>query len=231
MAPAPLSLGAKLPGEPAAPFLASKTYSSSHQSSFLGPVGHIVWPTFNCRNKLNWPHGSRCKQRPAQRARVGVAKSESSFPRRWCGASHELRDRDASPALAEQGGCIWSWALAAEQCRKAGERSLSILLVVALSVAVGSSSPQSGETFEDVPQTLSGGDGKTKRIQRPKSRAAEDCTRKCVATCVRAPNSGEGPLNVRRPLVVFKEGFHSRQYCLVECSDICNLMRDGTDGP
>ncbi|XP_049401704.1 uncharacterized protein LOC125865542 isoform X2 [Solanum stenotomum] len=96
-----------------------------------------------------------------------------------------------------------------------------------------------GETFSNVPQTLSGDcvDGqkncKKARIQRPKSRQAETCTVKCVNTCIRGGSGspGEGPLNVRRPLVVFKQGFRSRQYCLVECSDICNLMKDGEDGP
>jgi hypothetical protein len=34
------------------------------------------------------------------------------------------------------------------------------------------------------------------------------CTAKCVGTCIR----GEGPLNVRKPLVVFKDGFRTRQY-------------------
>ncbi|MCD7446545.1 hypothetical protein HAX54_009228 [Datura stramonium] len=96
-----------------------------------------------------------------------------------------------------------------------------------------------GETLSNIPQTLSGDcvdgqkDCKKARIQRPKSRQAETCTVKCVNTCIRGGSGspGEGPLNVRRPLVVFKQGFRSRQYCLVECSDICNLMKDGEDGP
>ncbi|RVW59299.1 hypothetical protein CK203_101690 [Vitis vinifera] len=72
------------------------------------------------------------------------------------------------------------------------------------------------ETLSNIPQTLSGEcpsvqDCKKARIQRPKSRKAESCTIK--------------------PLVVFKQGFRSRQYCLVECSDICNLIGDGDDGP
>ncbi|KAF5182619.1 hypothetical protein FRX31_027793 [Thalictrum thalictroides] len=92
---------------------------------------------------------------------------------------------------------------------------------------------QSSDTLANVPQTLSGEDGKKARIQHPKSRNAEGCTIKCVTTCIRggAGSPGEGPLNARRPLVIFKEGFHSRQYCLVECSDICNLLKDGDDGP
>ncbi|CAK7339765.1 unnamed protein product [Dovyalis caffra] len=97
------------------------------------------------------------------------------------------------------------------------------------------------ETLSNIPQTLSGGecasvspkDCKKARIQRPKSRKAESCTIKCVTTCIRGGEGspGEGPLNVRRPIVVFKQGFRSRNYCLVECSDICNLIGDGDDGP
>ncbi|KAL1300990.1 hypothetical protein HN51_045607 [Arachis hypogaea] len=94
------------------------------------------------------------------------------------------------------------------------------------------------ETLSNIPQTLSGEcaaekDCKRGRIQRPKSRKAESCTIKCVTTCIRGGDGspGEGPLNVRRPLVVFKQGFRTRQYCLVECSDICNLIGDADDGP
>ncbi|XP_076885110.1 uncharacterized protein LOC143534529 [Bidens hawaiensis] len=100
--------------------------------------------------------------------------------------------------------------------------------------------PDAAETLSNIPQTLSGdcvqgqdGDCKKARIQKPKSRQAESCTIKCVTTCIRGGDGspGEGPFNVRRPLVVFKQGFRSRHYCLVECSDICNLIRDGEDGP
>ncbi|KAG0610886.1 hypothetical protein M758_7G099300 [Ceratodon purpureus] len=58
-------------------------------------------------------------------------------------------------------------------------------LVVALVMTVGvQGAPSSQDTFEDVPQTLSGGE-KGHRIQKPKSGKAESCTRKCVPTCVR----------------------------------------------
>ena len=54
------------------------------------------------------------------------------------------------------------------------------------------------------------GDDKAKvRIKHPKSAKALQCTSKCVATCIRG---GEGPLNVRKPLVVFKDKFRSRLY-------------------
>ncbi|BFG24043.1 hypothetical protein CerSpe_103170 [Prunus speciosa] len=126
-------------------------------------------------------------------------------------------------------------------------RSRSILLatagLLAAAAVIGSASaamesPENSETLSNIPQTLSGEcalptDCKKARIQRPKSRKAESCTIKCVTTCIRGGDGspGEGPFNVRRPLVVFKQGFRSRQYCLVECSDICNLIKDGDDGP
>ncbi|THU60525.1 hypothetical protein C4D60_Mb07t13710 [Musa balbisiana] len=106
-------------------------------------------------------------------------------------------------------------------------------LLAALVVLSSSAVPSSPDTLYDVPQTLSGDDKKQARIQRPKSRKAEKCVGKCVTTCILggAGSPGEGPFNIRRPLVVFKDGFRSRQYCLVECSDICNLIKDGEDGP
>eukprot|EP01018_Ginkgo_biloba_P019500 Gb_13598 [translate_table: standard] len=104
--------------------------------------------------------------------------------------------------------------------------------LIATILATNISLPSSFDTFADLPQTLSGAD-KGLRIQKPKSTKAESCTGKCVGTCIRggAGSPGEGPLNIRRPLVVFKNGFRSRQYCLIECSDICNLIKDGDDGP
>ncbi|KAI3446461.1 hypothetical protein Pfo_003126 [Paulownia fortunei] len=98
---------------------------------------------------------------------------------------------------------------------------------------------QPEETLSNIPQTLSSictpeQDCKKRyKIQRPKSRKAENCTRKCVTTCIQGGfgSPGEGPFNIRRPLVVFKDGFRTRKYCLSECSDICNLIGDGDDGP
>ncbi|KAL5699790.1 hypothetical protein ACHQM5_030645 [Ranunculus cassubicifolius] len=116
----------------------------------------------------------------------------------------------------------------------------ALVLLMVMMIFLGSSPAATAATIEDsmdtmsnVPQTLSGDDCKKERIQRPKSRDAERCTAKCVTACIRGgPGSpGEAPLNAMRPLVIFKEGFHSRRYCLVECSDICNLIKDGDDGP
>lgn len=84
------------------------------------------------------------------------------------------------------------------------------------------------------PESLDGSNPEEKlRIRKPKSDAAGRCVQKCVGTCIRggAGAPGEGPFNVRRPLVVFKEEFRSRKYCLSECTDICNLLPEGEDGP
>lgn len=114
----------------------------------------------------------------------------------------------------------------------------SMLISVMGSNAVNIQGQLDDETLSNIPQTLSGAcvegkDCRKARIQKPKSRKAESCTIKCVTTCIRGGDGspGEGPLNVRKPLVVFRQGFRSRQYCLVECSDICNLIKDGEDGP
>ncbi|XP_073306323.1 uncharacterized protein [Primulina huaijiensis] len=97
---------------------------------------------------------------------------------------------------------------------------------------------QQEETLSNIPQTLSSEctaelkDCKRRyKIQRPKSRKAESCTSKCTTVCMQGGfgSPGEGPFSIRRPLVVFKDGFRSRKYCLSECSDICNLIGDGDD--
>ncbi|CAM6102728.1 unnamed protein product [Calypogeia fissa] len=109
---------------------------------------------------------------------------------------------------------------------------ISALLVLANALHSDIALPDPYDTFENVPQDISGGEER-KRIQRPKSKKAERCTQKCLGTCIRggAGSPGEGPFNIRKPLVVFKEGFRTRQYCLIECSEICNLIGDGDDGP
>ncbi|KAL5749440.1 hypothetical protein ACOSP7_024043 [Xanthoceras sorbifolium] len=119
----------------------------------------------------------------------------------------------------------------------AGLFAAAAVLITSVSAAA-IETPQEAETLSNIPQQLSGEcaspmDCTKPRIQRPKSRKAESCTIKCVTTCIRGGEGspGEGPFNVRRPLVVFKEGFRSRRYCLVECSDICNLIGEGDDGP
>ncbi|KAI3471582.1 hypothetical protein Pfo_028232 [Paulownia fortunei] len=129
----------------------------------------------------------------------------------------------------------------------AGKQIAAVLVAAAAAAAfvlsadaIEMAAPQEQEeTLSNIPQTLSSvctpeqQDCKKRyKIQRPKSRKAEACTSKCVTTCTQGGfgSPGEGPFSTRRPLVVFKDGFRSRKYCLSECSDICNLIGDGDDG-
>ncbi|XP_039777526.1 uncharacterized protein LOC120644775 isoform X2 [Panicum virgatum] len=139
--------------------------------------------------------------------------------------------------------------------RRLGAGALRLLqapAVVALAAALAVSAPApapaapgpagASEPLCNLPPTLSGDEGgrqgEANRIRHPKSDRAARCTSKCVSTCVLggygAPGVA-GPFNIRRPLVVFKDTFRSRQYwcrtstILVECSDICNLLKDGED--
>ncbi|KAL5072249.1 hypothetical protein RYX36_023136 [Vicia faba] len=125
-------------------------------------------------------------------------------------------------------------------CRNYSLRLVTFLTAatVIASIATADAIYEQEETLSNIPQTLSGEcisvqDCKKAKIQKPKSRKAESCTVKCVTTCIRGGEGspGEGPFNVRRPLVVFKQGFRTRHYCLVECSDICNLMSNADDMP
>ncbi|KAK1587058.1 hypothetical protein Q3G72_009101 [Acer saccharum] len=93
------------------------------------------------------------------------------------------------------------------------------LFAAAAVVIASAAGIEEGETLSNIPQQLSGEcsssmDCSKPRIQRPKSRKAESCTIKCVGTCIRGGQGspGNGPLNVRRPLVVFKQRFRSRRY-------------------
>ncbi|KAK3155974.1 hypothetical protein QOZ80_2AG0101210 [Eleusine coracana subsp. coracana] len=108
-----------------------------------------------------------------------------------------------------------------------------VALAAALAVSTPAPAPPGSEPLCNLPPELSGElQGEKSKIRHPKSDQAARCTSKCVSTCVLggygAPGVG-GPFNVRRPLVVFKDTFRSRQYCLTECSDVCNLIKDGED--
>lgn len=52
------------------------------------------------------------------------------------------------------------------------------------------------------------------------------CTRKCMPACIRggAGAPGLGPLTLRKELVVFKEGFRDRSYCLETCTTACSAL-------
>lgn len=89
------------------------------------------------------------------------------------------------------------------------------------------------DTFENIPSQLSspstGPDVPLSSVvSGPKKKEIESCTRKCVPTCIRGGDGapGLGPISVRKDIVVFKEGFRSRQYCLSECAQVCALSLD-----
>ncbi|KAI3442572.1 uncharacterized protein J3R85_000773 [Psidium guajava] len=97
--------------------------------------------------------------------------------------------------------------------------------------------PSESDTLSNVPQMLSGECESPRTARSPGSEAQIEKGRvvhhQVRHHCIRGGDGspGEGPLNIRRPLVVFKQGFRSRKYCLVECSDICNLIGDEDYGP
>lgn len=79
------------------------------------------------------------------------------------------------------------------------------------------------EYFQTVPQGLSSRDEKPKvalssMLEGKKGKEVQQCVRKCIPTCTRTGQGapGLGPMTARKEMVVFKEGYHSRQYCLSE---------------
>ncbi|KAJ7962645.1 Mitochondrial import inner membrane translocase subunit tim-10 isoform 1 [Quillaja saponaria] len=155
-----------------------------------------------------------------------------SISMQYFGGINSNRNRSSSSSCSITNRASRSFSLAI-----GGLLSAAVVIAASVTAVDAIQESQLPGTLSNIPQTLSGDcpsvkDCKKAKIQRPKSRKAESCTVKCVTTCIRGGEGspGEGPLNIRRPLVVFKQGFRSRQYCLVECSDICNLIGDGEDG-
>ncbi|CAL5227664.1 g10671 [Coccomyxa viridis] len=83
----------------------------------------------------------------------------------------------------------------------------------------------SSDSLNDLPSELSGGESTAPRSlgKLMGDKEVQGCARKCVATCIRGGGGapGLGPLSQRRELVVFKDGYRSRQYCLSECIQVC----------
>ena len=95
-----------------------------------------------------------------------------------------------------------------------------------------SSENEEGEDyFQTVPQGLSSaedgprGPKLSSLLEGPKGGEVQRCARKCVPTCIRGGQGapGLGPMSVRKEIVVFKEGYRTRQYCLSECIQVCSL--------
>ncbi|KAG2422467.1 hypothetical protein HXX76_015991 [Chlamydomonas incerta] len=137
--------------------------------------------------------------------------------------------RPPAGAAARGDGNPWRQAVS---LAVVGGLSLQLLLAPA-SLAVLSPSEPDIDTFENVPSQLSA-QGEVRDVplssvvSGPKKKEIENCTRKCVPTCARGGDGapGLGPISVRKEIVVFKEGFRSRQYCLSECAQVCALSYD-----
>lgn len=74
--------------------------------------------------------------------------------------------------------------------------------------------------------------GLGKLLKGDKGKEIQACSRKCLPACLRGGEGapGLGPMTVRRELVVFKEGFRDRKYCLTECTTVCALSFTGEKG-
>lgn len=85
--------------------------------------------------------------------------------------------------------------------------------------------------FQTAPQSLSSEDSAPKGprlgslLEGPRGKEVQQCARKCVPTCIRGGQGapGLGPMSVRKEVVVFKEGYRTRTYCLSECIQVCSL--------
>ncbi|KAL6772298.1 CGL136 [Auxenochlorella protothecoides x Auxenochlorella symbiontica] len=90
--------------------------------------------------------------------------------------------------------------------------------------------PNVEQYFETIPGELAQDLGKPKVLSKlmagPKGPEIQACTRKCLPACLRGGQGspGLGPMSMRKELVVFKSSFHTRNYCLSECSQVCALI-------
>ena len=68
-----------------------------------------------------------------------------------------------------------------------------------------------------------------KLLKGEKGKQISECSRKCLPTCLRGGQGapGLGPITLRGDLVVFKDGFRDRKYCLTECTTVCAFSFGG----
>ncbi|KAF5839500.1 hypothetical protein DUNSADRAFT_674 [Dunaliella salina] len=115
---------------------------------------------------------------------------------------------------------------------------MSLLLSPPAAAIYGSAS--SDDNFENIPGTLSsstqGEDGSkqlSKVLGGKNGKQVQGCTRTCLPTCVRGGSNGGapglGPLSMRRDIIVFKDGFRSRSYCLTECANACSRLAEAKE--
>ncbi|KAG2425128.1 hypothetical protein HYH02_015072 [Chlamydomonas schloesseri] len=171
-------------------------------------------------------------KRSVLRARGVAAVRCTATPRSDGNGPHNGPHACAPHVSAERGSAHpWRRALS---LAVAGGLSLQLLLLApSASLAALAPAEPDIDTFENVPSQLSA-QGEVKDVplssvvSGPKKKEIESCTRKCVPTCARGGDGapGLGPISVRKEIVVFKEGFRSRQYCLSECAQVCALSYD-----
>ncbi|BDA46217.1 hypothetical protein COCOBI_08-3090 [Coccomyxa sp. Obi] len=103
--------------------------------------------------------------------------------------------------------------------------SIALVLLAAAPVQAFGSLSTSEDNLNNIPSQLSSTGEKTggNLGKLLKNKDVQDCARKCVATCIRGGGGapGLGPISVRKEIIVFKDGFRSRQYCLTECTQVC----------
>jgi len=93
------------------------------------------------------------------------------------------------------------------------------------------------ENSENIPKDLSASEGGelglgeqrlSRKLEGKENSGVRACASKCVATCTRGGSGspGLGPAAVRKEVIVFKEGFRSRAYCLSECTNVCTSLKE-----
>lgn len=92
---------------------------------------------------------------------------------------------------------------------------------------------QEEQYFQTVPEGLSSTDNEASKgprlgslLEGPRGNEVQQCARKCLPTCLIGGQGapGLGALAIRKEIVVFKDGYRSRNYCLKECIEVCSLQ-------
>ncbi|KAL4457482.1 hypothetical protein ABPG75_012347 [Micractinium tetrahymenae] len=170
---------------------------------------------------------SRCPRQQHRRQFTAVAALQRPFAaatvQRSGGGSGSAQPLAAALLAAVQTIAALQLAVAAPALADGSDFRIS-------SQAPGPEAAEEEQYFETVPQGLSSADSSTaprlgSLLEGPKGKQIQQCTRKCVPTCIRGGQGspGLGPMSVRKEIIVFKEGYRSRSYCLSECTQVCAL--------